>query len=74
MYHEANPIKIKTRIRMPSTGMESSKDSKSACGLNGKKLTERKQVFFKLLFCYETPDNSQRRESYINSIERIHHK
>ena len=31
---------------MPSTGMESSKDSKSACGLNGKKLTERKQVGF----------------------------
>lgn len=35
---------------MPSTGMESSKDSKSACGINGKTLTERKQVFFYYYF------------------------
>lgn len=50
MYHEANPIKIKTRIRMPSTGMESSKDSKSACGLNGKTYRKKTSVFLNYYF------------------------
>lgn len=38
IYHEPKTIKIKTRIRMPSTGVESSKaPNKSAVGLNGRK-------------------------------------
>ena len=58
---------------MPSTGMESSKDSgKSAFSLNGKKsYKEGKQVFYYFVMKWRSPENGQ---SHINSIKRTDHK
>lgn len=60
--HEPTTIKIKTRIRMPSTGLESSKGSnKSAFSLSGKKI-QKEKGFITFL---GNNDNNHRMKSYV---------